>query len=72
MLNDPAQHRWEMVDSDATGDPGCKNWRVVPAWGPVGAIMGWWRVKVSSGCPRAAPLAAATGEGAGGDQGRSR
>lgn len=58
MLSDPARHRWEMVDSAATGDPGCKNWRVVPAWGPVGAIMGWWRVKVSSGCPSTEPLAA--------------
>src|SRR5439155_132046 len=24
---------------------------VRPAWGPVGALMNWWRVKVSSGCP---------------------
>ena len=20
-------------------------------WGPVGALMNWWRVKISSGCP---------------------
>jgi DNA-binding transcriptional regulator YhcF (GntR family) len=59
MVSDPAAYRWEMVSSEATGDPGCKDWRVVPAWGPVGAIMGWWRVKVSSGCPSAVPLAAA-------------
>lgn len=60
MVRDPGAHRWEMVTSEATEDPGCKNWRVVPAWGPVGAIMGWWRVKVSSGCPLAGPLAAVT------------
>ena len=58
MVSDPAGHRWEMVDNDAAGERGCKNWRVVPAWGPVGAIMGWWRVKVSSGCPPTGPLAA--------------
>lgn len=59
MLRDPAGHRWERVDSEALGEPGCGEWRVVPAWGPVGAILGWWRVKVSSGCPIAGPLAAA-------------
>jgi DNA-binding transcriptional regulator YhcF (GntR family) len=58
MVRDPAGHRWEIVSSEQTGDPGCKNWRVVPRFGPVGAIMGWWRVKVSSGCPLAGPLAA--------------
>ena len=51
MVGDPAAHRWEMVTSDELGDPGCRNWRVVPRFGPLGAIMGWWRVKVSSGCP---------------------
>jgi len=60
MVSDPAAHSWEIVTSEQTGDPGCKNWRVVPRWGPLGAIMGWWRVKVSSGCPLAEPLAAVT------------
>ncbi len=62
MLEDPAGHRWERVSGEALGEPGCGGWRVVPTWGPVGAIMGWWRVKVSSGCPRRAPLAAAPGK----------
>lgn len=61
MISDPSAHRWEMITADQTGDPGCKSWRVVPSYGPLGAIMGWWRVKVSSGCPLAAPLAAASG-----------
>lgn len=60
MVANPASHSWEIVTSDQTGDVGCKNWRVVPRWGPLGAIMGWWRVKVSSGCPLAGPLAAAS------------
>ena len=51
MVADPSSHRWEIVTSDDLGDPGCRNWRVVPRFGPLGAIMGWWRVKVSSGCP---------------------
>jgi len=61
MMDDPSSHHWEMVTSEQLGEPDCKNWRVVPRWGPVGAIMGWWRVKVSSGCPLAAPLAAVPG-----------
>lgn len=60
MLRNPGSHGWEMVTSEATGDPDCRNWRVVPRFGPVGAIAGWWRVKVSSGCPLAEPLEAAT------------
>ena len=59
MLRDPAGHRWERITNEALGEPSCGEWRVVPAWGPVGAILGWWRVKVSSGCPLAGPLAAA-------------
>lgn len=51
MIADPRGHRWEIVTAEGTGDPGCKSWRVVPRYGPLGAIMGWWRVKVSSGCP---------------------
>jgi hypothetical protein len=58
-VSDPAGHRWERVDNETLGEPACGEVRVVPAWGPVGAIMGWWRVKVSSGCPLGAPLAAA-------------
>jgi DNA-binding transcriptional regulator YhcF (GntR family) len=51
MLRDPSGHRWERVDNATLGEASCGEHRVVPAWGPVGAIMGWWRVKVSSGCP---------------------
>jgi len=61
MLDDPASHSWEIVTAAETGEPSCKDWRVVPRWGPVGAIMGWWRVKVSSGCPLPKPLAEVSG-----------
>ena len=51
MAADPAAHRWETVTSEDLGEPGCGTWEVRPKWGPVGALMNWWRVKVSSGCP---------------------
>lgn len=59
MVRDPEAHRWQWVSSEETGEPGCREYRVVPRFGPVGAAMGWWRVKVSGGCPLAAPREAA-------------
>jgi DNA-binding transcriptional regulator YhcF (GntR family) len=50
-LADPASHRWESVSAEDLGEPGCGGLVVRPAWGPVGALMNWWRVKISSGCP---------------------
>jgi DNA-binding transcriptional regulator YhcF (GntR family) len=51
MIRDPERHRFERIPFEDCGDPGCGEFRVVPRFGPVGAIAGWWRVKVSSGCP---------------------
>jgi DNA-binding transcriptional regulator YhcF (GntR family) len=51
MAREPDEHKWQWVSNEETGDPGCKTWHVTPRYGPVGALMGWWRVKVSSGCP---------------------
>lgn len=51
ILGDPQAHRWQRVGNEEVGDPGCGETRAVPRFGPVGAIAGWWRVKVSSGCP---------------------
>ena len=53
MAREPEEHKWQWVSNEETGDPGCKTWHVTPRYGPVGALMGWWRVKVSSGCPLA-------------------
>ncbi|HYX78253.1 MAG TPA: GntR family transcriptional regulator [Solirubrobacterales bacterium] len=55
MVRDPSAHKWETVSNEELGDPGCAGWKVAPRWGPVGALMNWWRVKVSSGCPLAGP-----------------
>ena len=51
MIGDPEAHRWERVANEEVGDPGCGDARAVPRFGPIGAVGGWWRVKVSSGCP---------------------
>jgi DNA-binding transcriptional regulator YhcF (GntR family) len=73
MVAAPERHRWEWVSSEETGDRGCKEWRVVPRYGPVGAAMGWWRIKVSGGCPLAArPAAACTSRSAADGQNRRR
>jgi DNA-binding transcriptional regulator YhcF (GntR family) len=50
-LANPSAHRWESVSSEDLGEPGCGTVAVRPRWGPVGALMDWWRVKISSGCP---------------------
>jgi AcrR family transcriptional regulator len=51
MAADPAGHRWERLSNDDIGEPGCKHYHATPRLGLVGMLMGWWRVKVSSGCP---------------------
>jgi DNA-binding transcriptional regulator YhcF (GntR family) len=48
---DPSAHRWEYATREDLGEPGCGHVEVIPAWGPIGALMDWWRVKMSSGCP---------------------
>ncbi len=53
MIADPAAHKWIQVSNEDIGEPGCKHWHSRPAWGPIGILMGWWRVKISSGCPLA-------------------
>jgi DNA-binding transcriptional regulator YhcF (GntR family) len=55
MTREPEGHKWQWVSNEELGEPGCKTWRVTPRYGPVGALMGWWRVKVSSGCPLSPP-----------------
>ena len=53
MMLAPTEHKWERVSNEQIGEPGCKEWRVVPRYGPFGMLMNWWRVKISSGCPLA-------------------
>ncbi|MDQ2675258.1 MAG: GntR family transcriptional regulator [Actinomycetota bacterium] len=51
VLGDPESQRWVRVRTEDCGDPGCGETAAVPRFGPLGALAGWWRVKVSSGCP---------------------
>jgi hypothetical protein len=53
MLLDPAKHRFVRVSREALGEPGCGAWEVRPRLGLIGMLMGWWQVKLSSGCPLA-------------------
>jgi hypothetical protein len=54
----PAEHKWLRIARADVGEDGCGHWHSRPRLGPLGMLMGWWRVKVSSGCPSAGRLAA--------------
>jgi len=58
MLASPAEHKWLQISRADIGEPGCGHWHSRPRLGPLGMLMGWWRVRVSSGCPLSGRLAA--------------
>jgi hypothetical protein len=58
LLEAPEKHRGLEIGRADVGEPGCGGWRSAPRYGLFGMLMGWWRVKVSSGCPLAGRLAA--------------
>jgi hypothetical protein len=53
MIAEPGRFRWLRISNEDVGEPGCKHWHARPKWGPIGMLMNWWRVKLSSGCPLA-------------------
>ena len=53
MMLAPEEHKWVRIRNEDIGEKGCKQWHVVPRLGPIGMMMNWWRVKISSGCPLA-------------------
>jgi hypothetical protein len=53
MRLEPGRHRFTRVSCRELGEPGCGVWQVRPRLGPVGMLMGWWQVTLSSGCPLA-------------------
>lgn len=55
MLRDPQRHRHVRLPLADLGERGCGVYSVAPRLGIVGRCMGWWQVKLSSGCPRPAP-----------------
>jgi hypothetical protein len=53
MLLEPGKYRFHRVALQDIGEPGCGVWEVRPRLGLIGMLMGWWQVKLSSGCPPA-------------------
>jgi len=51
MLLQPGHHHFRRITQADVGQPGCGAWHVRPRLGLIGMLMGWWQVKVSSGCP---------------------
>ena len=56
MLLDPGRYRFVRIANRDIGEPGCGEWFVRPRFGLIGMLMGWWEVKLSSGCPLATGL----------------
>jgi hypothetical protein len=53
MLLEPERYKFVRVANAELGEPGCGAWHVRPRLGLIGMLMGWWQVKLSSGCPLA-------------------
>jgi len=53
MIAAPELYRWVRIAAEDVGEPPCHHWHSRPRWGLLGMLMGWWRVKLSSGCPLA-------------------
>ncbi len=53
MVAEPRRYRWVRLSAEDVGERGCRHWHSRPRWGILGMLMGWWRVKLSSGCPLA-------------------
>jgi hypothetical protein len=51
MLADPPAHKWRRITHADLGIPGCGDYHVRPKASLLGMLMGWWQVKMSSGCP---------------------
>jgi hypothetical protein len=51
LIADPARFKWVRISNADIGEPGCKFWHSRPRLGLIGMLMGWWRVRISSGCP---------------------
>ena len=53
MIAAPERHRWVRISNEDIGEHNCRHWHSRPSWGILGMLMGWWRVRLSSGCPLA-------------------
>lgn len=55
MLREPERHKTTRLPLADLGQPGCGAYSIRPRLGLIGMLMGWWHVKLSSGCPRPTP-----------------
>ncbi|HEV7494006.1 hypothetical protein [Baekduia sp.] len=55
MLREPARYKRVRLPVADLGEPGCGAYQVRPRLGIIGMLMGWWHIKLSSGCPKPAP-----------------
>ncbi|MEA2391882.1 MAG: hypothetical protein QOK31_1991 [Solirubrobacteraceae bacterium] len=53
MLLEPGKYKFVRIKVEEVGERGCGAYHVRPRLGVVGMLMGWWQVKLSSGCPLA-------------------
>jgi hypothetical protein len=53
MRLEPGRHKFVRVAAVDVGEYGCGTYSVRPRLGVIGMLMGWWQVKLSSGCPLA-------------------
>ena len=51
MRLEPGRHKFVRIAAVDVGESGCGVYSVRPRLGIVGMLMGWWQVKLSSGCP---------------------
>jgi hypothetical protein len=56
MIAAPQRHKWLLVSNEDIGERGCRHWHSRPRWGILGMLFGWWRIRLSSGCPLAGGL----------------
>jgi hypothetical protein len=53
MIAEPEAYPWVRISNEDIGESGCRHWHSRPRWGILGMLLGWWRVRLSSGCPLA-------------------
>lgn len=53
MQLEPGRYKFVRLRAVDVGERGCGVWQVRPRLGVIGMLAGWWRVKLSSGCPLA-------------------
>ena len=53
MLLEPKRYKFARLSQSDVGVGGCGAYEVRPRLGLIGMLMGWWHVKLSSGCPLA-------------------